>query len=331
MSTIIKVLTDTFFRNLGLKVVAMVLAAVLFVLTRDEVTRTFEVPLRVVSDPERVLLTELPPSVTVKVRGPWTRVNRLQDYDLGTAALDLRVATPGPLEVDQASIVMPSGVLLAEVQYPHVDLRFEPVIERAKRISPNVVGEPAGGYRVARISSTPPEWVVRGGRSLVQGMGALRTEALDISDRTATVTQSLQVLPPGGDLTLRAEPGTTARVSIRVEIEPIVETRELSVPIAVPDGLDPTGKIPKTVSVQVSGPRLSFGALDDLGVEFPIDGSVVPLEGRTDAGGKVIELRFGWSSAVPVDVASALSIDHGVETVVLPPPPAPAPPLDPPA
>ncbi len=333
MHALFELFRDTLLRNWGLKLVAVGLAAVLFVLTRDEVTRTFEVPLRAIGDPDRVLLTDLPPSITVKVRGPWTRLSRMQDYDLGTAALDLRVADPGPLEVDHASIVMPSGVVLAEVQYPHVDLRFEPIIERRKRVAPAVLGEPAEGYRIVRTTVDPAVWAVRGGQSVVQGVTQLRTEPLEISGRTATVTQTLAVVPPGGDLDLVRDPGTPARVEVRVQIEPVMETRELSVPIPVPEGLDPTGAIPDSVSVQVSGPRLSFKALDELDLQFPVDASVVPRakadagepEG-TDAGmrrGKVVELRFGWSEAVPSAVASALSIDHGVETVVLPPPPAP--------
>ncbi len=331
MRGLVEVLTDLLLRNWGLKLVAIGLAAMLFVLTRDEVTRTFEVPLRVVGDPQRVLLTDLPPSITVKVRGPWTRLNRLQDYDLGTAALDLRVATPGPLEVDHASIVMPSGVVLAEVQYPHVDLRFEPIIQSEKRIAPAVLGEVGEGYRVVGTTVTPPVWVVRGGRSRVQGITQLGTEPLEISGRTATVTQSLVVVRPGGDVDLVSEPGNPARVEVRVQIEPIMETRELTVPVPVPEGLDPTGAIPDSVTVQVSGPRLSFRALDGLELAFPVEARVEPranvdsakAEGTETQMGRVVELRFGWAKGVPSSVASALSIDHGVQAVLLPPPPAP--------
>lgn len=328
MTALVRVVADTLLRNWGLKLVAVGLTAVLFVLTRDEVTRTFEVPLPVVSDPERVLLTDLPSSVTVKVRGPWTRVNRLQDFDLGTAALDLRVAEPGPLQVDQASIVMPSGVVLADVQYSHVDLRFEPVIERSKRVAPQVDGAPADGYRVVSVRVTPPAWSVRGGRSLVQGVTGLSTELLDLGGAEASFTKTLAVLPPAGDLELVVPAGGSARVTVRVEIEPEMETRELSVPVPVPAELDPTGAIPESVTVQVSGPRLSFQALDAQELRFPVDASVVPRAAKTAEGATVVELHFGWADAVPQVVADALSIDHGVEEVVLPPPPEP--PAEPP-
>lgn len=325
MPALLKLLSDALLRNWGLKLAALGLAAVLFVLTRDEVSKTFEVPLRVVADPQRVLLTDLPPTITVQVRGPWTRLNRLQDFDLGTAALDLRIADPGPLEIDQASIVMPPGVVLAEVQYSHVDLRFEPIITRPKRVEPRTAGQPAEGYRVTAVTVTPPTWDVHGGQSVVQGVTQLGTEALDLGGQRASFTEVVAVLPLPGDVELVASAAQPARVTIRVEIEPEMENRELSVPIAVPDGLDPMGAIPESVTVQLSGPRLSFQALDALEVPFPVDASVEPRAARTPAGETVVELRFGWAETVPSGVSDLLSIDHGVEVVVLPAPPAPPP------
>lgn len=331
MSALGKVLTDTLFRNWGLKLVAVGLAAVLFVLTRDEVSRKFEVPLRVVADPDRVLLTELPPTITVQVRGPWTRLNRLQAFDFRTAALDLRTAEPGGLEIDEASIVMPQGVVLVEAQYPHVDLRFEPVITRPKRVDPRTAGKPAEGYRVTRVAVTPPTWDVRGGQSEVQGVTLLGTEVLELGGHETSFSEEVALVPLRGEVELVTSAERLAKVTIQVEIEAEMETRELSVSIPVPEALDPTGAIPDSVTVELSGPRLSFRALDALEVRFPVEASVEPREAKTAAGETVVELRFGWAETVPSVVSDALSIDHGVEVVVLPAPPAPpAPPPEPP-
>ena len=56
--------------NWGTKLMAFSLALIVFVLTRDEVERSFTVPLRVVDDPDRVLLTKPPETVEVHLRGP---------------------------------------------------------------------------------------------------------------------------------------------------------------------------------------------------------------------------------------------------------------------
>jgi hypothetical protein len=90
---------------------ALVIALVFFVVTRDDVTRNFTIPLRVVQDPNRVLLTKLPDSVTVELHGSWARMSRLREQELGAAELNLSDARPGPLAVDPATIVMPQGVI----------------------------------------------------------------------------------------------------------------------------------------------------------------------------------------------------------------------------
>lgn len=325
MAALAKLLTDTLFRNWGLKLAALGVAAVLFVLTRDEVVKTFEVPLRVVADPQRVLLTELPPTITVHVRGRWTQLNRLQDFDLGTAALDLRIADPGRLEIDEASIVMPRGVVLMEAEYSHVDLRFEPVVTRPKSIDPRTAGEPAEGYRVTAVTVTPSTWDVHGGVSVVERVTQLRTDVLDIGGRSASFTEVVAVVPVPGDVELVTSSEPRAQVTIRVEIEAEMETREVSVAIEVPDELDPTGAIPEAVKVELSGPRLSFRALDALELPSPVDAFVEPRAARTAAGETVVELRFGWAETVSSGVSDRLSIDHGVDLFVLPAPPEPPP------
>src|SRR6185503_13579567 len=108
--------------------------------------RTYNVPLRALPDPARVLTTTLPETISVEVRGPWPRVNRLQEWDFGQVFVDLSRAEPGPLEIDARSIVMPRGVVLAAIHYDRVDLRFDPVIERDLPVVPTVVGSVAADY-----------------------------------------------------------------------------------------------------------------------------------------------------------------------------------------
>ena len=88
------------FDHWGAKITALVVASVFFIVTRDDVTRRFTIPLRVTDDPRRVLLTRLPETVTVELHGSWTRMNPLSSQDLGSAQLDLAGARPGPLQLD---------------------------------------------------------------------------------------------------------------------------------------------------------------------------------------------------------------------------------------
>lgn len=311
---------DVLFRHWGIKTMALLLAAVLFVSTRNEVTRAFEIPIRVVQDPDRVVLTDLPETIQVQVRGPWTRINRLQPYDFGVATLDLRSAQPGPLEIDRASIVMPAGVVLAAMHYDHVDLRFEPVLEREVPIEPVIVGEPADDYRLIRIETDPPRWAIRGGQSKVQQVRELATEPLDVSDATQDVVGRLAVVRPSPGVSVVSAGGEAPTVEVRAVVGPVEDRREVAVPVVVPDGLDPTGVIPNVYAVEVSGPLPAIRRLDGAGIPLPIEAELVVLEGETADGGRVVEIRFSWAETVPVAIREALKLDHGAVRVSLPAP-----------
>jgi hypothetical protein len=246
-------------------------------------------------------------------------VNRLQDYDFGAAVLDLRSASVGPLQIDQASIVMPPGVVLSTIQYDHVDLRFEPIITREVSIVPIVVGSPAADYPLVRVEAEPARWPIRGGRSEVEGVEQLSTEPLDISGANNTLTRTLALIPPNGHVTLERAEGEPPRVEVRAVIEPVVETRQWVIPVDVPEQLDHSGVIPSTYTVEVTGPRPKFRRLGELQLEVAVEAEVVPLREKTTTGGRMVEVRFGWGDDVPEDVRQALRLHHRVVRVSLPP------------
>jgi len=320
-----RLLSELVFRDWGLKAIALVVAAFLFVFTRDEVTRVFAVPLEVVEDPERVLMTELPESIQVQARGPWTRINRLQAYDFGVATLDLREAKPGPLEVDRAAIVMPSGVVLAGIQYDHVDLRFDPVIERDVEVEPQLEGTPAPDYELLRVEARPPRVRVRGGESLVRRVQGLAAGPLEVSGADHDVEERVALVEPPEGVALVTTAGLAAddgMVTLRAIVVARQESRVLVVPVVMPEGLDPTGVVPRRYEVVVSGPMPDFRVLDGLGLPLPLRAQASKGEGQGDGGG-VAEIRFSWSERVPQDLRGRLALDRELERVALPLPPPP--------
>jgi hypothetical protein len=97
------------------------------------------------------------------------------------------------------------------------------------------------------------------------------------------------------------------------------------VPVAVPEGLDPTGAIHRTYTVQVTGPLPSFRQLDALELAAPVEAEVVPQQAEAADGGKVVEVRFRWAQDVPPAIRAELSFDRALERVNVPPPPPPEP------
>jgi hypothetical protein len=323
-ATPLRVITDVLFRNLGLKLLALVMTAILFVSTRDDVTRSFEVPLRVIPDPDRVLLTKLPDTIQVKVRGPWTRLNRLQDYDFESARFDLREAAPGPLRIEEGAIVMPPGVVFSKIEYDHVDLRFEPVVTKSVDIKVTKRGEPAPDYEVTGFDAKPPRWTIRGGQSDVQKVQEVVAETVDVTGATHDVIERKALIRPQANVSLDGAEVQMPRIDVIVKIRPVEVTREQKVPAIVPDKLDPTGAVPEMFTVQISGPLPAFRVLERLGMLLPIEAEVVELDEKAADGGKVLEVRFHWAESVPPEVRESLSFDPDVARVPVPPAPKPS-------
>lgn len=320
----LRVLGEIFYRHWGAKIAAFILAAILFVVTRDEVTRTFDVPVQVVDDPTRVLLTSLPERIQVQIRGPWTRVNRLQDTNFEPIELKLHDLKEGPLEIESAAIRMPPGVVLAKVDYKKVDLRFDRVVLTPVAVSAPVQGKPAEDYELVRVEVQPLQWNIRGGESVVAQVDKLLTAPLEITGATEDVSRPKTILPPPAGVTL-VPGGDAATVNVRAIVKAKTGTRPYAVPVIVPAGVDPTGVIPRTYPVTLRGPLPDFRTLERLSVTSPVQANA-RVVANADGGISTVEVTFSWADEVPQDARLRLTYDHPTVRIEVPAPPNPIPP-----
>ncbi|PRP90600.1 YbbR-like protein [Enhygromyxa salina] len=300
-----------FTENWGTKIVAFLLALIVFIVTRDEVTRDFTIPLRVIEDPDRVLLTTPPDSVELRLRGPWANVNRIAAVELGAASLDLREVRPGPMELDPAAIVMPPGVVLDHLEYEPVDLRFEAMAERTLTITPVVVGEVDPDHQLAGTRVEPGSWTVRAPSSELDGLEQLRTEAIDIGGATGDVDVRVELEPPPAELTFLGVP-SDAMPTVRVVAEVEARTGEIELAVATGEALRAAlpelgdDRLPKIERVSVRGPRTVLRSIEGL------DQALLPtveVEEISGAGAPIpVTLRFEWSPEVAAESAAQLSI-----------------------
>ncbi len=310
--------------NWGTKLMAFLLATIVFVVTRDEVQRSFKVPLRVVQDPDRVLLTAVPKTVEVRLRGPWTNVNRIGADTLGPALLDLREVRPGPMELDPATIVMPAGVVLDALDYDPIDLRFEPMIERSVAIRAVIVGEVAGDYTLLGHELQPDQWLLRGPESKLAEITELTSEPIDLSGAQRDVDVKVVVRTPA-EMARHTDPdhplvfvGLNTRdglvrespqVRFTADIEP--QIGELSIEVdtaaavraALPGVAEIEIPVPETVTIR--GPLPLIHEIDDLASPLR---PVVELEPAVEGQPLRAKLSFEWAAEVPRATREALSI-----------------------
>jgi len=185
------------FRRLGLKVVSVVLAALIWLVVSGEqiVERGFRIPLEFSNLPAGLeLASDAPTVVDVRVRGSSGALGRLTTGDL-VAILDLRQARAGRrlFSLSGSDVRAPFGVDVAFVAPSSLAITFEPHAEKQVTVSPVVEGQPASGFEVRQITSEPAIVVVSGPTTAVRATAEAITEPVSVAGATSTVTELVNV------------------------------------------------------------------------------------------------------------------------------------------
>jgi YbbR domain-containing protein len=211
------------FRHVGLKVLSVVLALVLWMIVSGEETveRGLRVPLELQQVPAGLELTgEVPATVDVRVRGASGTLSRVSTGDV-VAVLDLRSAQSGrrlfPMTPDQVRV--PFGVEVVQVQPSALAMAFEPSASRRVPVMPAVDGRPAPGYVVGSLVAEPKTVEVIGPESAVRRVTEALTEPVSVSGARDRVQESvtLGLIDPS----LRLKNTRTATVTVQIVPAPL--------------------------------------------------------------------------------------------------------------
>src|SRR5262245_37274225 len=157
-------------RHIGLKMLSIGLAALLWVLVSGEqlVERALRVPLEFTNVPAQLeLVGETPPVVDVRVRGSSGALGRIAAGG-PVAVLDLRDARPPQklFHLTPMDVRTPFGVEVVQVSPSSISMRFEQSTFKTVPIVPSVEGEPAPGFVIGTVTADPPTVDLVGARSL---------------------------------------------------------------------------------------------------------------------------------------------------------------------
>src|SRR3990167_7034987 len=117
------------FRHLGLKLLSILLAALIWLLVSGEqiVERTMRIPLEFTNLPAELELVGAPPDlVDVRVRGSSGSLSRVASGEL-VAVLDLRTARPGQrlFHLTADDVRAPFGIQVVQISPSNVSVIFE--------------------------------------------------------------------------------------------------------------------------------------------------------------------------------------------------------------
>lgn len=262
------------FRNLGLKLLALALAILLWLTVAGEhiVERSLRVPLEFRNIPSALeIVGNAPDTVDVRLRGSSALLSRVQPGEI-VAVLDLAGARSGSrlFHIRTDEVRAPFGIEVAQVIPSTLALELEKSARRTVPVVPATDGDPAPGFVVGRISSEPATVEITGPESRVRQVAEATTEPVPIKDAKVQVRDAVTIGVV--DTSVRLVQPQNAQVVVEIWPAP-VERQLAAVPVRyrnLTQGLS-AQLSPKFVHVAVRGAQAALSQLEPDSVQAYVD------------------------------------------------------------
>jgi YbbR domain-containing protein len=243
------------FRHLGLKVLSIVLAALIWLVVSGEqiVERALRVPLEFTNLPADLELVGDPPDmVDVRVRGSSGALSRVAAGEL-VAVLDLRGARAGRrlFHLTGEDVRSPFGLEVVQLSPSNVSVTLEKSARKVVPVIPEVDGNPRDGYVVGTVSSEPATVEVAGPATAVSRLTEAITEPVSVQGAATTVSEMANI--GVSDPSVRLLSPASAQVTVNIAPAP-VEWAVTGIPVRPRSG-KAVEIMPAQVTVFVRGPR----------------------------------------------------------------------------
>jgi YbbR domain-containing protein len=261
------------FRHLGLKVVSVVMAVLVWLMVASEeaVERGLRVPLEFQQFPAGLELEGEPPTVVdVRVRGAESHVARIAPGDV-VAVLDVGAAAPGQrlFTLSPEQVRVPFGVEVVQVQPSTIAIMFGKSETRELPVQAQWEGDPAPGFVVGAVKVDPQVVEVIGPAGALSRTTAAVTETVSVAGALQTFTKSVTI----GFLDPALRLKSPRRASVTVEVLPGPRERRINVPVHlqhVHAALTAQAS-PAVVEVVLRGSREALSAVKDDEVTAYVD------------------------------------------------------------
>lgn len=262
------------FRNLGLKVLALALAILLWLTVAGEhiVERSLRVPLEFRNVPDALeIVGNAPDTVDVRLRGSSALLSRLQPGEI-VAVLDLDGARSGSrlFHIRTDEVRAPFGVEVAQVIPSTLALELEKSAHRSVPVVAATEGDPAPGYVVGKVSAEPSTVEIAGPESRVRQVVEATTEPVPIKDAKARVRDGVAI----GIVDTSVHLVQPQNAQVTVDIVPAPVERQIGpVPVRyrnLAQGLSAQVS-PKFVQVAIRGPQDKLQQVQPDSVQVYVD------------------------------------------------------------
>ena len=180
--------------NVGLKAFSLAFAVGLFsyIHSKEEMQqRTVPVSVIALSPQgfERELMTQIPPSIHVTLRGTARAIDTVvKSGGLAPVEVDLRDGHKDTVVFEHSMFNTPPDVDITIIDPPRIDLEWQRVIDRQIPLQASITGQLATSYVVKGVPKVEPSKIgVRGPTTLVETMQFARLAAFDVTGLTEGV------------------------------------------------------------------------------------------------------------------------------------------------
>jgi|WetSurMetagenome_2_1015567.scaffolds.fasta_scaffold00195_3 YbbR domain-containing protein len=193
--------------NLGFKLIALIGAIALwfFVSYRGQAETTMEANIDFKNVPVGLeILKHNIKRVNVGVRGHEMILAGLKTSDVWVA-IDLANGKKGEsiYNFNISDVKSRYNITINRIEPTSIKVYLDESVSRSFRITPRLIGEPAKGYEVKKVSTEPAVVTVEGAKTEMARMSTLITEPVDISGLDSTINQQARLDSNGKNVRIR--------------------------------------------------------------------------------------------------------------------------------
>jgi YbbR domain-containing protein len=188
--------------NLGLKILAFVIAVGLWLAGHRDIERAIEVPVEFRNIPADLMVTDNRVDyVVLRLTGPRTLVSTLDADDL-KLSLDLKGAKSGlgSYPLGSSSFGIPPGITVTRITPPVIHLKLDPVMKRMLPVAVRFAGKPPEGYKIADADVEPDAVSVHGPADEVKRLTSVETLPIDIEGYSSPIRRKVRLWADGRPL-----------------------------------------------------------------------------------------------------------------------------------
>ncbi|NOZ25018.1 MAG: hypothetical protein GXO94_02870 [Nitrospirae bacterium] len=173
------------FKNLGLKILALCLAIILWFLIsgRGVSEITLEVPIEYINIPPGYEIVKKDrDTVRVSLFGSEVVLRSIKPEDL-RVYVDLKDAQPekGSYRIKKRNIKVPPALTISNVTPSRVNIVLEKTVRKEVPVQPDITGKPAAGKYIGQVTVKPEKVAVEGPESVLKKLSFVRTEPIDVT------------------------------------------------------------------------------------------------------------------------------------------------------